>query len=145
MTQVSPDALSVALYVHTVVPVRIDDFTAGLPRQLSLPQPLLAGLKLRPSAGGITPAQAQVDRVIFALDQPVSPIAVGPYRFQSSRIDYRIEGLADSEELRLHLLDRLRPRLTNLASGKRVPRDHIRRLSSIDDPRFGAAGDEGGR
>jgi hypothetical protein len=141
VTQVSPDALNIALYVHTVVPVRIDDFTAGLPRQLALSQPVLAGLKLR-SAGGSAPAQAQLDRVIFALDQSVPPIALGPYRFQSSRFDYRVEGLAGSEALRLHLLDRLRPRLTNLASGKRVPRDHVRRLAGIDDPRFGAAGDE---
>jgi hypothetical protein len=143
VTQVSPDALDIALYVHTVVPVRIDDFTVGLPRQLALPQPLFAGLKLRSAAGGAAPAQAQLDRMIFALDQTVSPIPLGPYRFQSSRIDYRLEGLAGSEALRLHLLDRLRPRLTNLASGKRVPSDHVRRLASIDDPRFGAAGDEG--
>jgi hypothetical protein len=143
VTQVSPDALDIALYVHTVVPVRIDDFTVGLPRQLALPQPLFAGLKLRSAAGGAAPAQAQLDRMIFALDQTVSPIPLGPYRFQSSRVDYRLEGLAGSEALRLHLLDRLRPRLTNLASGKRVPSDHVRRLASIDDPRFGAAGDEG--
>jgi hypothetical protein len=141
-TQVSPDVVSIALYVHTVVPVRIDDLTAGLPRHLALPQPLFAGLKLRSAAGDTAPAQAQLDRLVFALDQPVEPVALGPYRFQSSRIDYRLEGLAGSEELRMRLLDRLRPRLTNLVSGRRVPADHVRRLAGIDDPRFSAAGDE---
>lgn len=144
VTQVSPDALSIALYLHTVVPVRIDAFTAGLPRQLALEsRPVFEGLELRAlGAGGVTPARPELNRVIFAVDQPVEPVALGPYRFQSSRIDFRLEGLADSEALRLRLLEALRPRLTNLTSGRPVPIDHVRRLASIDDPRFGAAGDE---
>jgi hypothetical protein len=145
VTEVSPDALSIAFYLHTVVPVRIDAFTAGLPRQLALEsRPVLGTLKLQPlGAGAAAAARPELDRVVFALDQPVEPIALGPYRFQSSRIDYRLEGLADSEALRLRLLQNLRPRLTNLISGKAVPADHVRRLAAIDDPRFGAAGDEG--
>jgi hypothetical protein len=35
----------------------------------------------------------------------VSPSRLGPYRFQSTRIDYWPEGLAGSEALRLRLLD----------------------------------------
>lgn len=145
VTRVSPDALEIALYLHTVVPVRVDAFTARLPRRLALEsRPVLDGMKLRAlGAGGETPARPELNRVTFAVDQPVDPVALGPYRFQSSRIDFRLEGLAGSEALRLRLLEGLRPRLTNLASGKPVPTDHVRRLASIDDPRFGAVGDEG--
>ncbi len=144
VSQVSPDALSVALYLHTVVPIRIDAFVAKLPRKLSLEaRQVIAGLQLRGlSTASVTAAEAHLDQVVFSVGELVEPVPRGPYRFQTTRIDYRLEGLAGSEALRLRLLDALRPRITNLIVGARVPADHVRSLASIDDPRFGSAGDE---
>jgi len=144
VTQVSPDALSVDLYLHTVVPIRIDAFVAKLPRKLSLEaREVIAGLQLRGlSSGTVTAAEAHLEQVVFPVHEWVAPVPRGPYRFQSTRLAYRLEGLAGSEDLRLRLLNRLRPRITNVILGARVPADHVRSLASIDDPRFGSAGDE---
>ena len=144
VTLLSPDVAEIVLYVHTLVPVRVEGFTAAVPRRLTLlEKDAISGLRLRDAeTGRAVAARAQRQRVILPARRAVAPVASGAYRFRSTRLRWLLEGLDGSEPLRLHLLDNLRPVVRRNGSDAPVDPSHIRHLAAVADPRFSAAQDE---
>lgn len=140
----SQDEAEIALYVHTLVPVRLEGFAAPLPRRMALfEKNAIAALRLHdPETGRAVAARTWRDRLLLPAKRSVEPVASGPYRFRTTRLRFRIDGLGASEALRLHLLDALRPVVTRADSGRAIEPSHVQHLSAISDPRFGAEGDE---
>jgi hypothetical protein len=143
-TLVAPDEARIWLYLHTVVPIEIEELAADLPRRLVLfEKNAIGGLRLRDLASGrVIRVRAERKQLRFPIGRRVEPVPLGPYRFGSTRIGFVLEGLANSEALRAHLVDALRPRVRKLTTGDAVAADHIRHLAAVDDPRFGGAGEE---
>ncbi len=143
-TLVAPDEARISLYVHTLLSIEIEELAADLPRRLVLfEKDVIGGLRLRdPSTGRVIRVQAERKQLRFPIGKRVEPVQLGPYRFGSTRIDFVLEGLANSEALRAHLVDALRPRVRKGTTGEAVAADHIRHLSAVDDPRFSAVGEE---
>ncbi len=143
VTQRSAEALEIELYVHALVPVRLEGFAAAAPRRIALLQKNAIGaLRLRdPETDGVRVALAQRERVLLPVGRQLQPVAVGPERFRSTRLAYRVEGLAGSDPLRAHLHEALRPILSR-ADGRPIDPSHVRHLAAIADPRFGAEAEE---
>ena len=144
VASVSPDAARIALHAHTVIPLELRAFELALGRTQALAQSDAIGrLRLRDEdSGEAAAAQLGKQGIVFALGRTIEPVVRGPYRFGSTRLRYRLEGLDGSPELREALLERLEPRLVKSATGEPVAQDHWRRVFSVVDRRFGAAGDE---
>jgi hypothetical protein len=131
-----PDAASVRIDVYSVSEVTLDAFLVQMPRKrLVVGNEALSALRLS-ADGASVPARLGQDRLEFPLGVSVEPRPRGPYAFEGVRLDFELEGLAPLGENFWPLLDDLRLQATNRSTGAIVPDEHVKKIVSLEDPRF---------
>jgi hypothetical protein len=136
---------SITLYLHSVVPVSLEEFVAELGKErASLEEDGVGSLRLRDPATGETHAAAlEGNRLSFPVGRRIRPVAQPTGRFETVRVDFSLSGLGSVKTPPWKILEALRPRIWNLVTGEEVPRDHITGFSSLRDPRYGVREQEG--
>lgn len=143
VSQTGPDRIRMTVDVHSVVPVDVEAFAVAFDHRRVLAQgEALGALRLIDrDSGDSIPLRIAGDRIVFPVNRAVEPVALGPYRFGSTRLAYEIRGLEEMPALRDRMLEDLDVRVVR-HDGKPVAGDHLRRIWTVSDRRFSAAREE---
>jgi hypothetical protein len=142
VTLTSPTEATLALYLHSVVPVLLNGFHATLARRhVVLNTDAFASMRLVDTFTGDThAARLRMDGVDFPVGRTVDPVPGGLFGFLTVHMDFKVEGTHPA--LLARVVEQLEPRLTHAVSGQPVPRDHLVSSFSIRDPRYGLVPEE---
>jgi hypothetical protein len=132
-----PDAAHLRVQVFSVSELTLDGFVVPIPHKLLVVgSEALSGLRLS-ADGASVPARLGQDQLELPLGVDVEPRPQGPYAFEGVRLDFELEGLAPLGDGMWRLLGDLRLQATNRSTGAAVPDEHVKKLVSLEDPRFG--------
>jgi hypothetical protein len=143
VVQSGSDRIRMSIDFHTVVPVTLEAFvmSAGPRRALEQGEALGALSLIERETGVAVSPRIGANGIVFPVNRAIHPIHLGPHRFGSTRLAFEILGLDRMPEIRDRLLEDLDLRVVQ-RDGTPLARDHVRRVWSIVDPRFGATREE---